>query len=83
MVPREGMRTNPCPNIFRRSPLQWRAALTLLLGGGDELAGGGSGALLRSLFLFYVLGILGNLVIDGLDFPGKVKILRVLCVGLE
>jgi uncharacterized membrane protein YfcA len=58
------------------------AALTLLLGCCDELAGGG-GALLRSPFLFYVLGVLGNLVIDLFDFPSKVKILRILCVRLE
>jgi len=50
--------------------------------GCDELAGGG-GALLRSPFLFYVLGVLGNLVIDLFDFPGQVKILRILCVRLE
>ena len=66
-----------------RRPLEWLAALTLLLGGCDELAGGGSSALLRSPFLFYVLGILGNFVIDRFDFPGKVKILRILGVRLE
>ena len=47
------------------------------------VAGGGSGALFRSPFLFYVLSVLGNLVIDRFDFPGKVKILRILCVRLE
>jgi len=59
------------------------AAFKFLLGGCDESAGGGCGALLRSSFLFHVLGALGNFVIDLFDFPSQVKILRILCVSLE
>ena len=70
-------------HFLGRRPLEWLAAFTLLLGCCDELAGGGSGALLRSPFLFYVLGVLGNFVIDLFDFTSEVKILRILCVRLE
>ncbi len=61
---------------------RWRgrlvAATSGLLGSGDEFGGGGSGALLGPSFLFDVLGAVGNFVVEGFDFPGQVKVLRVL-----
>jgi hypothetical protein len=50
---------------------------------GYEFAGGGDGALPRSSFLFYVLGALGNFVVDLFDFSSQVILMRMLCVGLE
>jgi hypothetical protein len=72
----------------RRSTLTaqraWAAGgFSFLLGRCDEFGGGGGGALLGAPFLFYVLGALGDFVIDRFDFPGKVKIFRIPCVGLE
>ena len=53
-----------------------------LLRGGGQLGGGGSGPLCSS-FLFYLLGELGNFVIDRFDFSSQVKILRVPGIGFE
>jgi hypothetical protein len=50
---------------------------------GDEFAGGGGGALLGAAFLFDVLGAVGDFIIEGFDFSGEVKILRVFGVGGE
>jgi len=50
----------------------------ILLGSGDKFGGGGRGTLLRTSFLFDVLGAVGDFVIYGLDFPGEEKVLRIL-----
>ena len=61
----------------------WNSASSVLLWSCDKFTGGGSGALLRSSFLFNVLGTLGNFVIDVFDFSSEVKVLRILGVGFE
>src|SRR5713101_4566298 len=60
------------PNLFH-----------FLLGGGDEFAGSGGGALLGASFLFDVRRAFGNFVIDVFNFAGEVKILGISGVGLE
>jgi hypothetical protein len=59
------------------------ARKSLLLLWGDEFGGRGSGALLGAAFLFHVLGAFGDFVVEGFDFAGEVKVLRVLGVGFE
>ena len=60
-----------------------RLSISLLLGSGDEFAGGGGSALLGPRFLFDVRRALGNFVVDVLDFAGELKILGIFRVGRE
>jgi hypothetical protein len=52
-------------------------SFSVLLGSCYEFAGGDSGALFGSPFLFDVLGALRNFVIDRLDFSSEMKIFRI------
>jgi hypothetical protein len=57
-------------------------AFSGLLGNRDNVPRRRNGPF-RSPFLFYVLGAVGNFVIDLFDFSREVKILRILCVRFE
>lgn len=44
---------------------------------------GGCGGTLGASFMLYVLGAIGDFVIDLLDFKGEVKFIGMLCVFFE